>query len=84
MPIARSQVCKTRAPGAASVGPDAGEVVRLLELGEEGLLIADIDLTKKALAKHDLDNVGQYSRPDLLSLRVRAGRYISRSSRFEG
>lgn len=51
-------------------GPDAAELVKPLDPGEEGLLIADIDLTKKALAKHNLDIVGHYSRPDLLSLRV--------------
>jgi nitrilase len=51
-------------------GPDGGELVTPLPPGEEGLLYADIDLHKKALAKHNLDVVGHYSRPDLLSLRV--------------
>ncbi|KAI5358806.1 putative nitrilase/cyanide hydratase, carbon-nitrogen hydrolase [Septoria linicola] len=51
-------------------GPDGQELVKHLDPGEEGLLFADVDLNKKALAKHNLDIVGHYSRPDLLSLRV--------------
>ncbi|KAF2210007.1 hypothetical protein CERZMDRAFT_113688 [Cercospora zeae-maydis SCOH1-5] len=51
-------------------GPDGKELVKPLGPGEEGLLYADIDLHDKALAKHNLDVVGHYSRPDLLSLRV--------------
>lgn len=51
-------------------GPDGKELVPHLSPGEEGLLFADIDLNAKAIAKHNLDIVGHYSRPDLLSLRV--------------
>ncbi|GES63185.1 cyanide hydratase [Aspergillus terreus] len=51
-------------------GPDGAELVKPLPPGEEGILYADIDLHKKALAKHNLDVVGHYSRPDLLSLRA--------------
>lgn len=51
-------------------GPDGGELVKPLGPGEEGILYADIDLHQKALAKHNLDVVGHYSRPDLLSLKV--------------
>ena len=53
-------------------GPDAEPLVKRLPAGEEGILYADIDLAKKALAKHNVDVVGHYSRPDLLSLRVTA------------
>lgn len=51
-------------------GPDGGPLVEALSPGEEGILYADIDLHQKALAKQNLDLVGHYSRPDLLSLRV--------------
>ncbi|KAF2793030.1 carbon-nitrogen hydrolase [Melanomma pulvis-pyrius CBS 109.77] len=51
-------------------GPDAAELCKPLDPGEEGILYADIDLHHKALAKQNLDIVGHYSRPDLLSLRV--------------
>lgn len=51
-------------------GPDGEPLVKALPSGEEGILYADIDLAKKALAKQNLDIVGHYSRPDLLSLRV--------------
>lgn len=37
---------------------------------EEGLLIADIDLSTIDFAKQMIDVVGHYSRPDLLSLNV--------------
>ncbi|KAB2571463.1 Nitrilase [Lasiodiplodia theobromae] len=51
-------------------GPDGSELVKPLGAGEEGILYADVDLKDKDLAKHNLDVVGHYSRPDLLSLRV--------------
>ncbi|RDW72810.1 putative aliphatic nitrilase protein [Coleophoma cylindrospora] len=51
-------------------GPDAAELCKPLDPGEEGILYADIYLGRKALAKQNLDIVGHYSRPDLLSLRV--------------
>ncbi|TPX13574.1 uncharacterized protein E0L32_006045 [Thyridium curvatum] len=51
-------------------GPDATELCKPLDPGEEGILYADVDLHAKALAKQNLDIVGHYSRPDLLSLRV--------------
>lgn len=51
-------------------GPDGQELVKPLDPGEEGILYADVDLHSRALAKHNLDIVGHYSRPDLLSLRV--------------
>lgn len=51
-------------------GPDGAELVRSLASGEEGILYADVDVSRRALAKHNLDTVGHYSRPDLLSLRV--------------
>lgn len=53
-------------------GPDGSPIVEAPASGEEIILYADIDLKNKYLAKHNLDIVGHYSRPDLLSLRVTA------------
>ncbi|RDW87944.1 putative aliphatic nitrilase protein [Coleophoma crateriformis] len=62
---------KTPSGGFSMIfGPDAAELCKPLDPGEEGILYADIDLGRKALAKQNLDIVGHYSRPDLLSLRV--------------
>lgn len=53
-------------------GPDGSPVETLTKVAEheEGLVIADLDLTKITQAKHWLDTVGHYSRPDLLWLGV--------------
>jgi nitrilase len=51
-------------------GPDGGTLVDRLPAGAEGILIADIDLKAIDFAKNMCDPVGQYSRPDLLSLIV--------------
>lgn len=51
-------------------GPEGTPLVKQPAPGEEVILYADIDLHDKAVAKHNLDIVGHYSRPDLLSLRV--------------
>ncbi|PSN73808.1 carbon-nitrogen hydrolase [Corynespora cassiicola Philippines] len=62
-----------RAPGGGFsmiYGPDGKELAEPLAPGEEGILYADVNVTDRALAKHNLDTVGHYSRPDLLSLRV--------------
>ena len=50
--------------------PWGQELVKRLPPGEEGILIAEVDLTLKRLAKQNLDVVGHYCRPDQLSLRV--------------
>lgn len=54
-------------------GPDGSPVenyVQTLKTDEEGLLIADLDLSEIDQAKHYLDTHGHYSRPDLLWLGV--------------
>lgn len=51
-------------------GPEGTPLVEAPAPGEEVILYADINLHDKAVAKHNLDLVGHYSRPDLLSLRV--------------
>lgn len=50
--------------------PWGQELVKRLDPSEEGILIAEVDLTLKRLAKQNLDVVGHYCRPDQLSLRV--------------
>ena len=51
-------------------GPNGGALCEALDPGEEGILYADIDLKDRVLATQMIDVVGQYSRPDLLSLNV--------------
>lgn len=51
-------------------GPDGKELVEALAPGEEGILQADVVLSDIDYSKTLLDPVGQYSRPDLLSLQV--------------
>jgi nitrilase len=51
-------------------GPDGRELVKGLPANEEGILQADVDLQDIDYSKNLLDPVGQYSRPDLLTLLV--------------
>lgn len=53
-------------------GPDGSPLVDPLSPGEEGILVAEVpDYEQQIrLAKHMCDPVGQYSRPDMLGLRV--------------
>jgi nitrilase len=51
-------------------GPDGRELVKALPPNEEGILHADIDLQDIDYSKNLLDPVGQYSRPDLMTLLV--------------
>ncbi|KAF5861864.1 hypothetical protein ETB97_012415 [Aspergillus alliaceus] len=51
-------------------GPDGAPLTEPLDTGVEGIAYADIDLKDRIKAKQNLDVVGHYSRPDLLSLQV--------------
>lgn len=51
-------------------GPDGKELVEALAPDLEGILQADVVLSDIDYSKTLLDPVGQYSRPDLLSLLV--------------
>lgn len=55
--------------GSAIVSP-LGEVIRGPLYGEEGILIADLDLAEIARSKLDFDVVGHYARPDVFQLTV--------------
>jgi nitrilase len=59
-------------------GPDGKELAEALAPDEEGILQADVLLSDIDNSKTLLDPVGQYSRPDLLSLLVntREGRHV--------
>jgi hypothetical protein len=82
-----SPFAKTPGGGFAMIfGPDGAPLVKALEAGEEGILMADIDLQAIDYAKQMIDTVGHYSRPDLLSLKV-IGTFRSalpKSIRFTG
>lgn len=51
-------------------GPNGAPLVEALDPGEEGILYADINLEDRTYATQNIDVVGHYSRPDLLSLNV--------------
>ena len=51
-------------------GPDGRELVEPLPSDREGILQADINLQDIEYSKNLVDPVGQYSRPDMLSLLV--------------
>ena len=51
-------------------GPDGKPLCEPLDAGEEGILVADVNLQDIDYAKAFIDVVGHYARPDLLSLLV--------------
>jgi nitrilase len=55
--------------GSAIVGP-LGEYITPPLYGEEGLLIADLDMSLVTQSRYDFDAVGHYSRPDVFQLIV--------------
>ncbi|KAI0550054.1 nitrilase [Xylaria curta] len=62
-----------KAPGGGFsmiYGPMGEPLVEAPDPGKEVILYADLDLEQKWRAKQNLDIVGHYSRPDLLSLKV--------------
>lgn len=62
-----------KAPGGGFTmiyGPDGSELAKPLDSGKEGIVYAEIDIADRDKAKQNLDVIGHYSRPDLLSLCV--------------
>lgn len=53
---------------SAVIGPDGRILKQTLKSSEEGIIFADLDLTKVIATRSFLDVVGHYSRPDLLWL----------------
>ncbi|OOO08413.1 Nitrilase/cyanide hydratase and apolipoprotein N-acyltransferase [Aspergillus oryzae] len=71
--MAMEGACFVLLPGGGFTvifGPDGAPLTEPLDPGEEAIVYADIDLKDRIKAKQNLDIVGHYSRPDLLSLRV--------------
>lgn len=58
--------------GSMIVGPDGDVLAGPLE-GEEGLLLAEVDLDRVIREKHSLDVTGHYARPDVFRLTVDEG-----------
>ena len=67
--------------GSAIVGP-LGDYIAGPLYGEEGMLVATLDLSLIAQSRFDFDVVGHYSRPDIFQLRVNDRRHeiVSRTS----
>ncbi|NHN29030.1 carbon-nitrogen hydrolase family protein [Paenibacillus agricola] len=55
--------------GSAVVGP-LGEYVAMPLYGQEGLILADLDMSLVVQSRYDFDAVGHYSRPDIFQLNV--------------
>lgn len=71
-----------KAPGGGFsmiYGPDGSALCEPIGDGKEGILYVDADLSLKAMCKQNLDIVGHYARPDLLSLQVttKVGTHVS-------
>jgi nitrilase len=56
--------------GAAIIEPTDGQVIAGPLYGEEGIVIADCDLSQGLAAKRWFDSVGHYSREDVLAGRI--------------
>ncbi|MDQ3812060.1 MAG: nitrilase, partial [Chloroflexota bacterium] len=55
--------------GSAIVDP-LGKYLAGPLYGQEGILLADLDLSRLAEARYDFDVVGHYNRPDIFQLAV--------------
>lgn len=57
-------------PGDSAVVAPVGEIVAGPMRNEKGILFAEVDANRAAIAKRDLDITGHYSRPDIFTLNV--------------
>lgn len=55
--------------GSCIVAPDGNWLVEP-RIGEEGLIVADIDPARVAAARHSFDAAGHYARPDIFAVTV--------------
>jgi nitrilase len=60
---------------SAIIAPGGQLVVGPLH-NEEGILYAEIDIERAAMARRTLDVVGHYSRPDIFTLQVNTNEYV--------
>lgn len=67
----RDEMKYNLAVGGSCIVNPAGLFVAGPVFGEETIVFAEIDLEERELAKAYLDGIGHYSRPDLLSLKIR-------------
>jgi len=61
---------ETLCPGGSAIYDPTGECLAGPLVGEEGILLAELDLGAVARGKLDFDVVGHYARPDVFRLEV--------------
>lgn len=61
--------------GDSAIIAPGGQLVAGPLHNEEGILYADVDVERAAMARRTLDVVGHYSRPDIFTLRVNTAPY---------
>lgn len=61
--------------GDSAIIAPGGQLVAGPLRNEEGILYADVDVERAAMARRTLDVVGHYARPDIFTLRVNMARY---------
>ena len=62
--------------GDSAIIAPGGQIVAGPLRNEEGVLNADIDIDRAAMARRTLDIVGHYSRPDIFSLQVDTNAHV--------
>ncbi len=66
--------------GDSAIIDPRGEIVEGPLHGEEGILVAEVDLGQVRAAKAIVDNAGHYARPDIFELRVDGRRVFGKGS----
>jgi nitrilase len=62
--------------GDSAIIAPGGQLIAGPLHNEEGILYADIDIERVAMARRTLDVVGHYSRPDIFTLQVNTNEYV--------
>ena len=62
--------------GDSAIIDPRGEIIEGPMHGEEGILVAELDLGLVRAAKTIVENAGHYSRPDIFELQVRGRRFL--------